>query len=590
VIFGAGLFAYGGDMKIDWRLLQREAVAGIPGAISSVPDGMAASVLTGVNPIHGLYASFAGPTAGGLTSSTRLMVITTTSAAALAAGSSLAGVSPDRRPGALILLTLIAGALMAAAGIAKLGRYTRFVTQSVMIGFLSGVGCNIVFGQLQDITGTKPPSGIALVRAFHVITHPGEIQVPSLLAGLGAIVILVALSRTRLGAFGAIIALVVPTVVLSLLHNDTVARVSDVGEIPRGIPMPALPRLSDLSLSVLLGALAVAAIVLVQGAGVAEAAPNPDRSPSDPNRDFVAQGVGNIASALFKGQPVGGSVGQTALNASVGARSRWAAVFSGLWMLLILAVFSGVVGHIAMPTLAAVLIVAGVSSLRPGEAAAIWRTGMNSKIALVATFVATLTLPVAAAVGTGVVLSMLLQLNQEAIDLNVVEIYLTDDGRPAERPSPQVLEPHSVTVLAVYGSLFYAGARTLQARLPDPSHATGAAVVLRLRGRTSMGATFYSVLADYVSRLEAVGASLTITGLSDTVLAQMRKVGRFSVDGPITLLPATETLFESTEKGYRSATAWVVAHRPFDDEERPTAEPHDGEPHDPDATQGDQPS
>ena len=551
-------------MKIDWRLLQREAVAGIPGAISSVPDGMAASVLTGVNPIHGLYASFAGPTAGGLTTSTRLMVITTTSAAALAAGSALASTSPDRRPGALILLTLIAGALMAAAGIAKLGRYTRFVTQSVMIGFLSGVGCNIVFGQLQDLTGTTPPSGIALARAFHVLTHPGDIHWQSLCAGLAAIVILVVLARTRLGAFAAIIALVIPTAVLAFFDNNGVAKVSDIGEIPRGIPLPALPHISDLSLSVVLGAVAVAAIVLVQGAGVAEAAPNPDRSMSDPNRDFLAQGVGNVASALFKGQPVGGSVGQTALNASVGARSRWAAVFSGLWMLLILALFSGVVGHIAMPTLAAVLIVAGVSSLRPGEAAAIWRTGMNSKIALVATFVATLTLPVAAAVGTGVVLSMLLQLNQEAIDLNVVEIYLTDDGRPAERPAPARLEPHTVTVLAVYGSLFYAGARTLQVKLPDPTNATGAGVVLRLRGRTSMGATFYSVLADYVTRLADVGASITITGLSDTVLEQMRKVGRFSMEGPITLLPATETLFESTEKGYRTANAWVVAHRPAD--------------------------
>src|SRR6478735_8426547 len=83
-----------------------DAVAGLPGAIGSVPDGMAASVLAGVNPIHGLYASFAGPVAGGLSASTKLMLITTTSAAALAAGSAVEHMSPEDRPAALFLLTL----------------------------------------------------------------------------------------------------------------------------------------------------------------------------------------------------------------------------------------------------------------------------------------------------------------------------------------------------------------------------------------------------------------------------------------------------------------------------------------------------
>ena len=112
------------------------------------------------------------------------------------------------------------------------------------------------------------------------------------------------------------------------------------------------------------GALAVAAVVLVQGAGVAESAPNPDGSFSKPNRDFVAQGAGNLASGLFKGQPVGGSVGQTALNIAAGARTRWAAIFSGLWLLVILIVFSGLVGRVAMPTLAAILIFAAAASIR----------------------------------------------------------------------------------------------------------------------------------------------------------------------------------------------------------------------------------
>jgi sulfate permease, SulP family len=103
--------------KPDPRMLLREGLAGLPGAIGSVPDGMAASLLAGVNPIHGLYASMAGPIVGGLFASTSLVVVTTTSAAALAAGSTLGGMAPADKPNALFLLTVLAGGFMVLAGI-----------------------------------------------------------------------------------------------------------------------------------------------------------------------------------------------------------------------------------------------------------------------------------------------------------------------------------------------------------------------------------------------------------------------------------------------------------------------------------------
>ena len=119
------------------RYLGRDLLAGLPGAVGSVPDGMAAAILAGVNPVQGLYASFAGPITGGLTANTRLMVITTTSASALAAGSALSGVPAAQRPAAVPLVALIAGAALVAAGLAKLGRYTRFVSYSHLQARLS---------------------------------------------------------------------------------------------------------------------------------------------------------------------------------------------------------------------------------------------------------------------------------------------------------------------------------------------------------------------------------------------------------------------------------------------------------------------
>jgi sulfate permease, SulP family len=544
------------SVRPERRYLRADIVAGLPGAIGSVPDGMAAAVLVGVNPVQGLYAGFAGPIAGGLSSSTRLMVITTTSAASLAAGSALKSVPAGQRPEALLLLVLMAGAALVAAGLAGAGRYTRFVSYSVMIGFLTGISVNIVCGQVADLTGASAQGAFPLAKAIDVLTHPGSINLPSLLTGLGALAILLVLARTRLAVVSALIALAIPTIVVVLAGADSVARVGDSGAIPRGIPLPHLPDLSLFSFSLVTGALAVAAIVLVQGAGVAEAAPNEDGTASDANRDIIAQGVGNLASGFFRGLPVGGSVGQTALNVSAGGRTRWAAIWSGIWMLVILALFSGLVAKVAMPTLGAILIFAAIGSLRLGEIATIWRTGLTSRIAVITTFSATLFLPVAAAVGIGVALSLLLQLNTEAMDLTVVELVPRDGGQFEERPAPATLTSHHVTVLDVYGSLLYAGSRTLQAHLPDPAGTQAPAVILRLRGRTSLGATFIKVASDYADRLDQVDGRLYLSGLQPSLTERLHRTG--TIDGPMRAFEATPIVGESTHEAYLDAEAWLV--------------------------------
>jgi len=536
--------------------LRADIMAGLPGAISSVPDGMAAAVLAGVNPVQGLYAGFSGRIAGGLSSSTRMMVITTTSAAALAAGSAIQQVARAQRPAAVSLLVILAGLALAAAGFVRLGRYTRFVSYSVMIGFLSGIAVNIACGQLADLTGAPAQGAFPLAKAVDVLSHPGRMNLPSVLAGLSALAILLAAARTRVAVLSALIALVIPTVVVAAAGADSVARVGDQGDIPRGIPLPRLPDVRLLSFSLVTGALAVAAIVLVQGAGVAEAAPNPSDIPPNPNQDIIAQGVGNLVSGLFRGIAVGGSVGQTALNVTVGGRTRWAAIWSGIWMIVILVIFSGLVRKIAVPTLGAILIFAAVSSLRPGEVTTILRTGRTSQVAVITTFAATLFLPVAAAVGIGVALSLLLQLNQEAMDLTVVELVPRDDGRFEERPPPAALASHHVTVLDVYGSLLYAGARTLEAHLPDPGGAQSPAVVLRLRGRTSLGATFVKVVAGYADRLAQSGGRLYLSGLEPGLTEQLRRTGH--VDGPVRAFEATPVVGESTRQAYQAAEAWLV--------------------------------
>ncbi|MDR7384994.1 SulP family inorganic anion transporter [Promicromonospora iranensis] len=556
------------------RHLRQDIVAGLPGAISSVPDGMAASVLAGVNPAHGLYASFVGPVAGGFMSSTRLMVVTTTSAAALAAGSALATYEEAERSDAMVLLTLLAGGLMIVAALLRLSRYIRFVSYSVMLGFLSGVAVNMVLGQLPVLFGVDAEGSLSVAKAWYVVSHLGAVDVASAICGGTALATLVLLGLTRWSIVSSLVALLVPTVGVVVLGATTVASVDDTGTVPRGLPGLALPDLSLFSTELVGGAAAVAAILLIQGAGVAEAVPNTDGSRSSTSRDFTAQGVANVAAGLFGGQPVGGSVGQTALNLAAGAASRWAAIWSGLWMGVILLAFSGVVGMVAMPTLAAVLIYAGVGALKPRELLAVARAGRISVLAMGSTFAAVLVLPVAQAVGVGVIASLIMQLNQEALDLRVVRLKPDAAGGFVETRPPQTVTAGQTVVLDAYGSLFYAGTRTLQRHLPAPAGAEngsasagqngrvdGPVVVLRLRGRTTLGATFLKVVGDYAHLLDEANGTLYLTGVDPALAAGWERDGTVQRLAGVRVVPATPRLGESTRAAL-TATAGRDGHGP----------------------------
>ena len=287
-----------------------DGVAGLNVAIGNVPDGLANGLLVGVNPVFGLYATMMGPFVGGLLSSTRLMVVTTTAAASLTAGQALGGLPGESREGALFIMVVLAGLIQAGAGLLGLGRLTRFVSYSVTTGFLTGVAVLLVLSQLPTVTGVQAEGSNRVVQTIDVLTRVREIGFwPPVLAAL-ALALAVLLPRTPVGNAGRLIAVVVPSLLLVLLELGGVQTVGDVGEIPRGIPTPALPSFAA-AFDVLTGALSLAIVILVQGTGISQSVPNPGGTRSRISRDFVAQGAANIASGLFRGLPVGGSVSAT---------------------------------------------------------------------------------------------------------------------------------------------------------------------------------------------------------------------------------------------------------------------------------------
>jgi len=539
--------------------LREDGIAGLNSAVSSVPDGMASGILVGVNPIYGLYACMVGPIAGGFLSSTRLMIIVTTSAASLSAGQALGNLRGDARDNALFLMVVLIGVLQVLLGLVGTGRLTRFVSYSVMTGFIIGIAVLTILSQLPTISGYQPTSGNNKVtQTVNLLSNLDRVDEWSLAAAGLTFVLAIVLPRTKLGNFGRLGAIIIPSLVVLLLNLNSVQTVRDVGQIPSGIPMPHLPSFSAISPEVITGALAVAVIILVQGAGVSQSVPNPDGSRRSTSRDFVAQGAANLASGLFRGLPVGGSLSTTALTVISGARTRWAAIFAGLWMALLVVIFPRLVSYVAMPALGVLLILASVSTIKPSDALSIWNTGWPSRLAGVTTFLSTLLLPIQAAVGFGVVLSALLYVNQSSTDISIVELVKRSDGSIEERDPPKRLASNKVIVLDVYGYLFYAGARTLERLLPKPNGAENPAVVLRLRGRSNLGATLVEVLANYADKLDAAHGRLYLTGIGEDAYAQLIRTGKLRLSRSVRVYEATSVRGESTQEAHADAETWLV--------------------------------
>jgi sulfate permease, SulP family len=539
--------------------LIQDGLAGVNSTIGSAPDAMANAILAGVNPLYGLYAAMIGPIVGALFTSTQLMIISSTSAAALAANQSLGGLTGEARDRALFLMVVLIGGFQIVLGLLRAGQLTRFVSYSVMTGFLAGVAMLMVLSQFPTVTGIEATGSNKLTQALSVIANIGQADWLTLGTALLALLLIIILPRTPLGNLGPLVAIIVPSVLVVLLGWDSVQTVRDVGEIVRGFPRISLPSFSDLTPGMITGALAVALIVIVQGAGVSQSVPNPDGRWRSTSRDILAQGASNLVAGLFRGVPVGGSLSSTALSVVAGSRTRWAAILSGVCMALIVLFAPGLIAYVAMPALGALLIHAGLGTIKLQEWLEIWEIGWPPRLASISTLLATLTLPIEAAVGLGMVLSAMLYLYQSSGDLSVVELVEQPDGLIEERKRPHKLKDNHITVLDIYGPLFYASARTLGRLLPSPEEARNPVVVLRLRGLTKVGATLIEVLASYARKLKEVNGRLYLSGMSEQVYQQLGGAGKLRSTDYVQAYNATPIRGQSTRAAIAHAQEWLVS-------------------------------
>ena len=332
----------------------------------------------------------------------------------------------------------------------------------------------------------------------------------------------------------------------------------DITEIPRSLPVPHLPDLSPV-LGLFLPGMAIAIIALVQAAGVSQSVPNPDGEYPNPSGDFRGQGIANIATGFVAGIPVGGSLSGTMLVRSVGGRTRWANIFTGLFGALMVLLIGPLIEQLPMAALAGLLVMVGISMINVPRLQLVWQTGVASRTIMVTTLVATLFLPIQYAVAVGVVLHLLLYVYTSAEAVRIERIVIDENGDFLEADVPDVLTDEEIVMLMPVGSLFFAGATEFEEALPDVGDAHHAVVIIGLRDRDEVGSTFIRFLGRYAEELHVQNNLLMLAGVDDHVALQLERTGLLRQIGPENVFPVQPAFGAATKDAYVAAQAWIAA-------------------------------
>ncbi len=549
------------SLKPEKKHLTSDLLAGLTFALVNIPQAMAHAMLAVVNPVFGLYTLMLATPVGALFTSATFMNISTTSALAVAAGDTLVTYPTEARISVLVTLVIMIGIFQIILGLLRLGWITRFIPFSVMTGFMTGVAVLIIIGQLGDFTGYYSSYSGKIIQLADLVVHRQSIEWATFAVGLLTILLIYGLGSTRLSKFSLVFALLLASgtaILLNQVFGTDIKLVRDIAEVPRALPSLVLPDLTII-VPLVVPAIAIGIIGLVQGAGVSQTFPNSDGKFSNVSRDFFGQGMANLAAGFFGGIPAGGSSSGSALMISAGARSRWAHIFGGVAVAVVVLLFADLVELVAMPALAGLVIVAGVQMINLKAIQTVWQTNKIARTIMLITFGSTLIMPLQYAVFLGVAISILLVVIQQSNTIRVVEWVPVDGGWPVERPAPKHLEAGKLTVLYIYGNLFYAAANTFEKNLPAVEGARRAVVILLLRGYDDVGSTMNEVFRRYAQSLQDNGGKLMLVGLSTALRDQLKRTGLLSLIGEENIFLATETIGGAGNAALQSAREWLAA-------------------------------
>ncbi|QNH80369.1 SulP family inorganic anion transporter [Pseudomonas protegens] len=485
----------------------RDLLVGLSGAILALPQSIAYALIAGLPPEYGLYAAIVPVLIACLWGSSWHLICGPTAAISIVL---YASVSPLAVPASedyitlILLLTLLAGVFQWLLGLLRFGALVNFVSHSVVLGFTLGAAVVIALGQLPNLLGLELPNQATALNSLSLLLeHLDAVDKPSLLLGLGTLIVGLGLKLLAPRWPSLLLSLVLSALVVWLLPGlfGQVKLVSAfVGRLP---PLSPLPLDLELVLRLLPSAVAVGMLGLVTSLSIARSLSVRSEQLLDANQEVRAQGLSNMVGAFFSGYLSSGSFTRSGLSYEAGARSPLAGVFSALWVALFAVAGAGLIAHIPIPAMAGSILLICWGLVDHRGIRDLFRVSRAEFVVMSLTCVATLLLELQTAIYAGVLASLF--------------FYLKRTSQPRVQHSSE----GDADILRVGGSIFFGASHYLQVRM-QRCHAPR--LVIDARQINFIDYSGVAMLHQEARRLKRQGRSLTLRRARQTVKEELIKL------------------------------------------------------------------
>jgi SulP family sulfate permease len=389
-----------------WASFRSDAVAALTVAVVALPLSMAIAVASGVAPERGLYAAIIGGILVSALGGSRFQIGGPAGAFIVLVAATVSKFGID----GLLLTVLMSGVMLGLLGALRIGSLIRYIPHAVTVGFTCGIAVTILASQLKDLGGLKlagAEPGPFFPKLAAIGSALPTINPAAACVGLGCAAFIFALRRWRPNWPGMLIAVIVASVIATLIHLQVATIGSRFGGIPNGLAWPKLPPISwPLLIDALPAALSFTLLGGIESLLSAKVADAMTGRFHRSNMELVAQGIANIASALFGGISVTGTIARTATNIRAGAKSPFSGIMHSLFILAFMLVAAPLARFVPLAALAGVLIVVCWNMAEKAEFLQLtrhWRSGA----VLLTTFILTLLRDLSTGIAAGCILAAL---------------------------------------------------------------------------------------------------------------------------------------------------------------------------------------
>ncbi len=499
-----------------------DLVAGIIVAIIALPLSIALALASGVGPEEGLYTAIVAGFIISLLGGSRVQIAGPTAAFATI----VAGIVATKGMDGLALATIFAGIILILMGVFRLGTLIKFIPYTITTGFTAGIAMTILIGQIKDFLGLSYPAGTQTVETMDkvkaIVSNIGTINVSALIVGVVCLVIQIVWPRINQKIPGSLLAVIAGIIMVKGIGLE-VNTIGDLYEIKGALPTLHIPSVSFASIRAAAGdGFTIAILAAIESLLSCVVADSMIDGHHRSNMELVAQGAGNIGSALFGGIPATGAIARTAANIKNGGRTPVAGMIHALCLVLVLLVLMPYAALIPMPTIAAILFMVAYNMCQWRTFVHLVKTAPKSDIiVLVLTFVLTIVFDLVVAIEVGMVLACLLFMKRMSEESRVRGWKYYDPEDDPDGPELRDIPKH-VRVYEISGPMFFGDADQI-ARISFKDFTR--ALVIRMRGVPAIDATAMHSFEQLYDKCKKNGVQLVFSHVNEQPMSTMEKDG-----------------------------------------------------------------